>query len=94
MASLPFSTEASNVSLSHFSQSGCGPYRKVIRMADAVDEIKVAAELAGHEHFMGNCSGGMPLIAYEDQCRFCGAAWNEKCRRSTISTRDKTSPDR
>jgi hypothetical protein len=32
-------------------------------MSDPVDEIKVAAKLVEHEHFMGLCAGGFPLVA-------------------------------
>lgn len=46
-----------------------------------VEEMKVAAELASHEHFMGHCEGGFPLIAFEYECRFCGAAFDERCKR-------------
>lgn len=48
-----------------------------------VEEMKVAADLTSHEHFMGNCEGGFPLIGFEDQCRFCGATHASKCKRVT-----------
>jgi hypothetical protein len=52
-----------------------------------VDEMKLAAELVQHEHFMGRCEGGFPLLAFVEHCSFCGATYAEKCkrRRGTIS---------
>lgn len=46
-----------------------------------VEEMKVAAELTAHKHFMGLCEGGFPLIAFEYECRFCGAEFDERCKR-------------
>jgi hypothetical protein len=50
-------------------------------MTNAVDEMKKAAEATSHENFMGFCEGGMPLVAFEDSCRFCGARRGDKCGR-------------
>jgi hypothetical protein len=56
-----------------------------------IEEMRLAAELVQNENFMGHCEGGLPLIAFEDACRFCGAAHNEKCRRrdAAISSGDR-----
>jgi hypothetical protein len=51
------------------------------KSSPSVDEMKIAADLTSHEHFMGTCAGGFPQIAFEDQCRFCGATGNDECKR-------------
>jgi hypothetical protein len=54
-------------------------------MSDPVSEMKLAALLVEHEHFMGLCEGGFPLVAFEERCRFCGADHAQKCKRVTQS---------
>lgn len=55
-------------------------------MSDAVAEMKLAAEIASHENFMGVCEGGFPLLAFVEHCKFCGASATEKCRRRDSAT--------
>lgn len=50
-------------------------------MSNTVEEMKRAAEATSHENFMGFCEGGMPLVAFEDRCRFCNAGRGDKCGR-------------
>jgi hypothetical protein len=57
--------------------------RGFMKMND-IDEMKVAADLVAHEHFMGMCEGGFPLIAFEERCRFCGATDADRCKRNIL----------
>jgi hypothetical protein len=53
-----------------------------------IEEMKLAAKIVENEHYMGDCAGGFPLIAWEKQCRFCGATFEETCKRAA----DRQSP--
>lgn len=58
---------------------------------DTIEEMKMAADLTAHEHFMGVCEGGFPLIAFDYECRFCGAIFDEKCKRC-LTQQDTVKP--
>lgn len=63
-------------------QYGLGTEEKTIECL-SVAEMALAAKLTEHEHFMGNCAGGFPLLSIQPQCRFCGADYRDKCKRVT-----------
>ncbi len=59
-------------------------------MNQYIEEMAIAAKLVEHEHFMGVCEGGFPLLAFADECAFCGADHTEACRRApTVSPKDQ-----
>lgn len=51
-----------------------------------VEEMKLAADLISREDHIGLCAGGFPVILSQDECRFCGATYKEKCRRREQSS--------